>query len=69
MYWLFKDTSKYRSNFSEMTDMLKICATLLEFSRNCTKLTMLSILYYFVVKGKLISARKFAPSGIRTPAT
>ena len=33
----------------------------IEFSRNYTKLVMLSILYYFVVKGKLISAKSLSP--------
>ena len=46
---------------------LELHVNSVEFFCNCTKLAMLSILYYFVVKGKLISAKKFALSGIRTP--
>ena len=36
----------------------------IEFFRNCTKLTMLSILYYFVVKGKLTSAKSLPSVGL-----
>ena len=36
----------------------------IEIFRNCTKLTMLSILYFFVVKGKLISAKSLSPVGL-----
>ena len=39
-----------------------------EFSRNYTKLTVLSFLYCFVVKGNLISAKCFPPVGFE-PAT
>ena len=39
-----------------------------EFSHNYTKLAVLSFLYYFVVKGKLISAKCFPQVGIE-PAT
>ena len=39
-----------------------------EFSHNYTKLTMLSFLYYFVVKGKLIWAKILPPVGFE-PAT
>ena len=40
----------------------------IEFSRNYTKLVMLSFLYCFVVKGKLISAKSLPPVGFE-PAT
>ena len=39
-----------------------------EFSHNYTKLAMLSFLYCFVLKGKLISAKCFPPVGFE-PAT
>ena len=42
--------------------------TAIDFSRNYTKLAMLSFLYCFVVKGKLISAKSFPPVGFK-PAT
>ena len=46
----------------------KIPFCTVEFSRNYTKLAVLSFLYCFVVKGKLISAKCFAPVGIEPAA-
>ena len=46
----------------------KTCQTK-EFSRNYTKLVMLSTLYCFVVKGELISAKSLLPAVGIEPAT
>ena len=41
----------------------------IEFSRNYTKLAMLSFLYCFIVKGKLISAKILPPVGFEPEDT
>ena len=47
---------KHVHQIIKIDSLLRSIVTI-EFSRNCTKLTMLSILYYFAVKGKLFLAK------------